>query len=85
MLPLQFGFLMYFMFHIQEAQSTSVLIGRILSMGLMCGVLGINIGHELGHRSNRFERIIGELLLLSSLENHFLPYHNRGHHTNVGT
>jgi alkane 1-monooxygenase len=23
--------------------------------------------------------------LLSSLENHFLPYHNRGHHTNVGT
>ena len=85
MLPIQFGFLVYFMFHIQEAQTTSVLIGRISSMGLMCGVLGINIGHELGHRSNRFERIIGELLLLSSLENHFLPYHNRGHHTNVGT
>ena len=85
MLPVQFGFLVYFMFHIQEAQSTSVLIGRISSMGLMCGVLGINIGHELGHRSNRFERCIGELLLLSSLENHFLPYHNRGHHTNVGT
>ena len=85
MLPVQFGFLVYFMFNIQEAQSTSVLIGRISSMGLMCGVLGINIGHELGHRSNRFERFIGELLLLSSLENHFLPYHNRGHHTNVGT
>ena len=85
MLPIQFGFLVYFMFHIQEAQSTSVLIGRILSMGLMCGVLGINIGHELGHRSNGFERFIGELLLLTSLENHFLPYHNRGHHTNVGT
>ena len=85
MLPVQFGFLVYFMFNIQEAQSTSDLIGRISSMGLMCGVLGINIGHELGHRSNRFERCIGELLLLSSLENHFLPYHNRGHHTNVGT
>ena len=85
MLPVQFGFLVYFMFNIQEAQSTSDLIGQISSMGLMCGVLGINIGHELGHRSNRFERCIGELLLLSSLENHFLPYHNRGHHTNVGT
>ena len=85
MLPVQFGFLVYFMFNIQETQSTSDLIGRISSMGLMCGVLGINIGHELGHRSNRFERCIGELLLLSSLENHFLPYHNRGHHTNVGT
>ena len=85
MLPVQFGFLVYFMFNIQDAQSTSVLIGRSSSMGLICGVLGINIGHELGHRSNRFERCIGELLLLSSLENHFLPYHNRGHHTNVGT
>ena len=85
MLPIQFGFLVYFLFHIQEAQTTSDLVGRISSMGLMCGVLGINIGHELGHRSNRFERFIGELLLLSSLENHFLPYHNRGHHTNVGT
>ena len=85
MLPVQFGFLVYFMFNIQETQSTSDLIGQISSMGLMCGVLGINIGHELGHRSNRFERFIGELLLLSSLENHFLPYHNRGHHTNVGT
>ena len=85
MLPVQFGFLVYFMFNIQETQSTSDLIGQISSMGLMCGVLGINIGHELGHRSNRFERCIGELLLLSSLENHFLPYHNRGHHTNVGT
>jgi alkane 1-monooxygenase len=29
--------------------------------------------------------LIGEVLLLSSLENHFLPYHNRGHHHNVGT
>ncbi|NBW59688.1 MAG: alkane 1-monooxygenase, partial [Crocinitomicaceae bacterium] len=67
MLPIQFGFLVYFLFHIQEAQTTGDLIGRISSMGLMCGVLGINIGHELGHRSNRFERFIGELLLLSSL------------------
>ncbi|MFM6935271.1 MAG: alkane 1-monooxygenase [Flavobacteriales bacterium] len=85
MLPIQWGFLVFFFTHIEEAPSTMVLVGRILSMGIMSGVIGINIGHELGHRSNRFERWIGELLLLSSLENHFVPYHNRGHHTNVGT
>ena len=59
--------------------------GHLTSMGIMCGIIGINLGHELGHRQHAFERLLGELLLLSSLENHFLPYHNRGHHTNVAT
>ena len=54
-------------------------------MGLQCGVYGINIVHELGHRSNRGQRLLGEILLLSSLEMHFLPYHNSGHHFNVAT
>jgi alkane 1-monooxygenase len=85
MLPIQFGFLGYFLLHISETEQTSDLVGRILSMGIMCGVIGINIGHELGHRSKRWEQLMGELLLLTSLENHFVPYHNRGHHTNVGT
>ena len=54
-------------------------------MGLACGVLGINIGHELGHRNNRFLQFLGELLLWTSLNTHFLPYHNAGHHAWVGT
>jgi alkane 1-monooxygenase len=85
MLPIQLGFLWFFLSHITETTNTSDLVGQVLSMGIMCGVIGINIGHELGHRSNRLEQLIGELLLLTSLENHFVPYHNRGHHTNVGT
>lgn len=85
MLPIQLGFLWFFLTHITETKNTTDLVGQILSMGIMCGVIGINIGHELGHRSNNWERWIGELLLLTSLENHFVPYHNRGHHTNVGT
>ena len=28
----------------------------MLTTGLSCGVFGINIGHELGHRSHRFHR-----------------------------
>jgi alkane 1-monooxygenase len=85
MLPIQLGFLGFFLMHISDTKNTTDLVGQILSMGIMCGVIGINIGHELGHRSNPWERWIGELLLLTSLENHVVPYHNRGHHTNVGT
>lgn len=60
-------------------------IGHIFAMGILCGIIGINLGHELGHRSKRYELVLGELLLLLSLENHFLPYHNRGHHNQVAT
>ena len=28
---------------------------KITAMGLMCGVIGINVGHELGHRNNRLD------------------------------
>lgn len=85
MLPIQWGFLIYFFFTISKTTATLDLTGKIVSMGIMCGVIGINLGHELGHRLSKVEQLIGEVLLLSSLENHFLPYHNRGHHHNVGT
>ena len=84
--PVQFGFLILFLFTIRDTPAWSLeFFGRISAMGLMCGVFGINIGHELGHRSNRIQRLFGEFLLLSSLEMHFLPYHNSGHHFNVAT
>jgi len=85
MLPLQWFFIFYFLTTISNSENTTDLTGRIISMGLMCGIIGINVGHELGHRMKSWERLIGEALLFTSLENHFLPYHNRGHHTNVGT
>ena len=85
LLPIQWSFVFYFFIHISTITDISNLIGQITSLGFMCGIIGINVGHELGHRTNRFEQLIGELLLLSSLENHFLPYHNSGHHANVCT
>jgi alkane 1-monooxygenase len=85
-LPIQLFFLMLFFKAISEINLTnSEIFGRIFSMGIMCGILGINVGHELGHRSNRVDQFIGEILLLTSLDTHFLPYHNGGHHFNVAT
>jgi len=84
-LPVQIVVLLYFFKVIQEPLTPLEYTGRIISMGLMCGVMGINVGHELGHRSNRMEQFVGELLLLTSLNTHFLPYHNEGHHRNVAT
>jgi alkane 1-monooxygenase len=81
----QWGFVLYFLVLAKDFTFNSDSLGKTLSMGIMCGVVGINLGHELGHRSKKWERFLGELLLLSSLENHFLPYHNRGHHADVAT
>jgi alkane 1-monooxygenase len=57
----------------------------IACMGLNCGIIGINLGHELGHRSSQFESFLAKLFLLSSLYMHFYIEHNRGHHKKVGT
>jgi alkane 1-monooxygenase len=61
------------------------IMGCVFTLGISCGVLGINIAHELGHRSSRSEKIMAGLLLLSSLYMHFTIEHNRGHHKWVAT
>ncbi len=84
--PVQVFTLVYFLFIIQATPfGTLEFWNRTIAMGLMCGVLGINVGHELGHRHSRAEQFLGEILLLTSLNTHFLPYHNGGHHLNVAT
>lgn len=86
LVPLQLVVLTAFLVSVSAPEiETFELIGRIVSMGMMCGLLGITLGHELGHRTKRFEQFLGEIALLTSLENHFLPYHNLGHHRNAAT
>ncbi|MCS6906166.1 MAG: alkane 1-monooxygenase [Bacteroidia bacterium] len=65
--------------------SLGELLGRIFTFGISCGVLGINVAHELGHRSKKSEKLMAALLLLTSLYMHFKIEHNRGHHQWVGT
>jgi alkane 1-monooxygenase len=56
-----------------------------MSMGILCGVFGINVAHELGHRANKKEQFMAKLLLLTSQYIHFFIEHNKGHHKNVAT
>lgn len=60
-------------------------VGYICALGLACGVFGINVGHELGHRSKKYEQTLSKMLLLTSLYMHFFIEHNRGHHKHVST
>lgn len=84
--PVQIAMLLYYFQVISVTPPDSVeFFGRVFAMGLMCGVMGINIGHELGHRPERINQFLGEVLLLTSLNTHFLPYHNEGHHREVAT
>lgn len=84
--PVQWAVLALFLFRVDEpGLATWELLGRVATMGLMCGVYGINIAHELGHRSTRWERDLARSLLLTSLYMHFIIEHNRGHHRRVAT
>jgi len=64
---------------------TYEIIGLIVSIGIVLGVNGINVGHELGHRQTTNERFIGKALLLPSFYMHFYIEHNYGHHLHAAT
>ncbi len=61
------------------------LAGATVSVGLLCGGLGINLGHELGHRQDPTDRFLSKVMLLTTLYLHFFIEHNRGHHQRVAT
>lgn len=86
MVPIQFFLLIFFCNLISlEALSLFEFVGLITAMGLSCGVLGINVAHEIGHRNNLFEQIMAKMLLSTSLYWHFNIEHNKGHHKNAST
>ncbi|WP_394748501.1 alkane 1-monooxygenase [Spongiimicrobium salis] len=60
-------------------------VGLCISLGIVLGVNGINVAHELGHRQTTHERYLGKLLLLPSYYMHFYIEHNFGHHANAAT
>ena len=83
--PLQYALLLFFLWKVSTGLATADLIGKIISMGIACGVLGINVAHELGHRHKTYEQKFSIALLLTSFYPHFFIEHNRGHHKNIAT
>jgi alkane 1-monooxygenase len=82
----QLGLLALFLTRIHAGGLTPVeLSGLVATMGVGCGVYGINVGHELGHRRERWAQRAAQTLLLTSLYMHFFIEHNRGHHRRVAT
>ncbi|MEL7119714.1 MAG: alkane 1-monooxygenase [Bacteroidota bacterium] len=85
-LPLLYAIVFYHLNTLATADlSNSEYTGLILSVGIVIGACGINVGHELGHRTNKKENWIAKLLLLPALYMHFFIEHNRGHHKHVAT
>lgn len=85
-LPIVLGILIYGLLSVTSTEiQTYELVGLIFSVGIVLGVNGINVGHELGHRQKTNERFIGKALLLPSLYMHFYIEHNFGHHRHAAT
>ncbi|WP_106793698.1 alkane 1-monooxygenase [Aquimarina sp. Aq78] len=84
-LPIVYGVLLFAIITCTTSNlDTYEVVGIIISLGIVLGSNGINVGHELGHRFTK-ERYIGKALLLPSLYMHFYIEHNFGHHNMVAT
>ncbi|MGC7358406.1 fatty acid desaturase, partial [Mycobacteroides abscessus subsp. massiliense] len=59
-------------------------IAFAFSLGVVTGI-SINTAHELGHKTNRFERWLAKITLAPVAYGHFFVEHNRGHHVRVAT
>ncbi|MGH8443168.1 MAG: alkane 1-monooxygenase [Nevskiaceae bacterium] len=59
-------------------------IGLAISIGGIAGV-SINTAHELGHKTDPFERWLARIALAPVAYGHFYVEHNRGHHVRVAT
>lgn len=85
-LPIVFGILFYALNTVTSTQMmTYEFVGLMISTGIVLGVNGINVAHELGHRQSSNERFLGKLLLLPTLYMHFYIEHNFGHHVHAAT
>ena len=84
--PLLLGVLGYFLLRVRAGSfGPAATVGAVVTMGICLAALGINVAHELGHRSRPAEQRLAQVLLLSCLYLHFFIEHNRGHHRHVAT
>ncbi|MGQ0698880.1 MAG: alkane 1-monooxygenase [Panacagrimonas sp.] len=59
-------------------------LGVSLGVALTNG-LALVVGHEIGHKTNTFEKRLAQIVLAVPAYGHFSAEHNRGHHKDVAT
>ena len=59
-------------------------LGVTLAVSLTNG-LALVVGHEIGHKTSRFEKRLAQIVLAVPAYGHFSAEHNRGHHKDVAT
>ena len=67
------------------AQALAMAIPVTVLAGTTAGYSGIVVAHELVHRRNPIEFLMGRVLLMGVFYEHFATEHVRGHHPRVGT
>lgn len=67
--------------HLGTGEKVALMAG----LGVATGGIGITYAHELIHRRPRWERLLGEILLVSTGYGHFATEHLHGHHVTVAT
>lgn len=82
--PIQVGLVLWGAAHITSGSGFER-IGMTVSIGICTGAIGINLAHELMHKTSRFERTLSQILLLMVCYMHFYIEHLRGHHRQVST
>ncbi|MCB0689049.1 MAG: alkane 1-monooxygenase, partial [Saprospiraceae bacterium] len=85
-IPIVFMMVYYYALTISKGTETLFeIIGHTLGLGIFIGASGINVAHELGHRSRGYEIMMSKILLIPAFYQHFYIEHNRGHHRYVAT
>ncbi len=84
--PLVYGIIIWYLWSTTWANyEVYEIIGLTFSVGIALGSNGINVAHELGHRTRRWEKILSKILLLPAMNLHFYIEHNFGHHLHAAT
>jgi len=63
-------------------------LGGVVALSLAVGAasgIGINTGHELGHKKDPADRLAARVVLAVPVYGHFTMEHNVGHHAEVAT
>ncbi len=85
-MPIILALATYLFYTVQNSYISIVeMVGLYLSVGIVLGACGINVAHELGHKSPKLHKIAAQALLMPCLYMHFYIEHNRGHHLHVAT